>query len=68
MRRWRKPWACSATCALPIISNQLAKAANIGKLPLTPEVEEELIRTCAAVLAIRAELMRALGYTAEERE
>lgn len=41
--------------------NQLAKAANIGTLPLTPEVEEDLQRACAAVIAMRAELMRALG-------
>lgn len=46
--------------------NQLARSANIGTLPLTPEVEEELMRACAAVLAMRAELMRALGYPAEE--
>lgn len=47
--------------------NQLAKAANMGALPLSPEVEEELMATCAAVLAIRIELMRALGYDAEAR-
>lgn len=47
--------------------NQLAKAANKGALPLTPEVEEELMATCAAVLAIRMELMRALGYESEDR-
>lgn len=47
--------------------NQLAKAANKGALPLTPEVEEELMATCAAVLAIRMELMKALGYESEER-
>ena len=40
----------------------LAKAAEIGALPVTPETEEELINACAAVLAIKAELMRALGY------
>ncbi len=45
--------------------NQLAKAANSGALPLTPEIEEELLATCAAVLAIRAELMRALGFQIE---
>jgi len=47
--------------------NQLAKAANTGALPMSPEVEEELMTTCAAVLAIRAEIMRALGYDAEDR-
>lgn len=48
--------------------NQLARAANIGTLPLTPEVEEELQTACAAVIAMRAELMRALGYGPEESE
>lgn len=46
--------------------NQLAKSANIGTLPLTPEVEEELATACAAVIAMRAELMRALGYKSED--
>lgn len=45
--------------------NQLAKAANKGALPLSPEVEEELLATCAAILAIRMELMKALGYESE---
>tara|TARA_B100002003_G_scaffold30629_2_gene25663 strand:+ start:1026 stop:1481 length:456 start_codon:yes stop_codon:yes gene_type:complete len=48
--------------------NQLARAANIGALPLTREVEEDLSRACAAVLAMKAELMRALGYPAELEE
>ena len=47
--------------------NQLAKAANMGALPLSPEVEDELMATCAAVLAIRMELMKALGYESEDR-
>lgn len=47
--------------------NQLALSANIGTLPLTPEVEEELALACAAVIAMRAELLRALGYEAEDR-
>lgn len=47
--------------------NQLARSANIGTLPLTPEVEEELALACAAVIAMRAELLRALGYEAEDR-
>ncbi|MBX2805342.1 MAG: hypothetical protein KTR19_05175 [Hyphomicrobiales bacterium] len=46
--------------------NQLAKAANMGALPLSPEVEEELMATCAAVIAIRAELMKALGYPSDD--
>lgn len=46
--------------------NLLAKAVNMGTLPVSREVEEELMATCAAVLAIRMELMRALGYPVEE--
>lgn len=45
--------------------NQIARSANIGALPLTPEVEEELAKACAAVIAMKAELMRALGYPVE---
>jgi hypothetical protein len=41
--------------------NQLAKAANIGALPVTPETEQEISNVCAAVLAMRGDLMRALG-------
>lgn len=41
--------------------NQLAKAAHIGALPVTPETEQEIGNACAAVLAMRADLMRALG-------
>lgn len=48
--------------------NQLARAANIGTLPVTPEVEEDLAKACAAVIAMRAELMRALGYPARDGE
>ncbi|WP_298912180.1 hypothetical protein [uncultured Roseobacter sp.] len=48
--------------------NQLAKAVNLGTLAVSPEVEEELMTTCAAILAIRSELMTALGYKPEERE
>lgn len=40
----------------------LSKAAKSGALPVSPETEEELINACAAVLAIKSELMRALGY------
>jgi hypothetical protein len=48
--------------------NQLARAANSGTLPLSPELEEELGQACAAVMAMKAELMRALGYPAGENE
>lgn len=41
--------------------NQLAKAANIGALPVTPETEADIADACAAVVAMRGDLMRALG-------
>lgn len=41
--------------------NQLAKLANIGALPLTPEVESELLAALAEVRAIRRLLMESLG-------
>ncbi|GFE48332.1 hypothetical protein So717_00850 [Roseobacter cerasinus] len=48
--------------------NQLAKAANMGALTMSPEVEKELMTTCAAVMAIRMDLMKALGYQVEDGE
>lgn len=41
--------------------NQLAKATNTGSLPVTPETEAEIKEACAAVIAMRKELLRALG-------
>jgi hypothetical protein len=41
--------------------NQLARAAHTGSLPITPETEEDLAEACAAIVAIREELLRALG-------
>ncbi|WP_299724813.1 hypothetical protein [uncultured Tateyamaria sp.] len=42
--------------------NQLAKAVNVGALPVTPETESELRQACADIAAMRQELMRALKY------
>jgi hypothetical protein len=47
--------------------NQLAKAVNIGALPVTPETESEIVEACAAVSAMRRDLMRALGIGEDER-
>lgn len=44
----------------------LSDAAKDGALPVSPELEEELVRCCAAVIAIKSELMRALGYSDKE--
>ncbi|MGR3757790.1 MAG: hypothetical protein ACU0AT_11255 [Tranquillimonas sp.] len=41
--------------------NQLARAANRGALPVSPDVEAELKQACADVAAMRDALMRALG-------
>lgn len=41
--------------------NQLARAANRGALPVSPDVEEELKQACADIAAMRDALMRALG-------
>ena len=41
--------------------NQLARAAHTGSLPITPETEEDLAEACAAIVAIREDLLRALG-------
>jgi len=41
--------------------NQLAKAANCGTLPVTPDVEAELRRACDEIREMRAHLIKALG-------
>lgn len=41
--------------------NQIAKAANLGALPLTEDVEADLRRACADVFAIRRLLLVGLG-------
>lgn len=41
--------------------NQLAKAANIGALPVTREIDSDIRDACAAVAIMRRDLMRALG-------
>jgi len=41
--------------------NQLAKAANSGALPVTPETEEALQEACQDMAAMKAMLMTALG-------
>lgn len=46
--------------------NQIAKAAHIGALSVTPELEEELSEACTSVRSMRADLMRALGFQQTE--
>lgn len=45
--------------------NQLAKAVNMGSLPLTPETEAELLEAIRDVRAMRTQLMVALGLKPE---
>lgn len=42
--------------------NQLAKAANTGSLPVTPDTEKSLNDACFAVQEMRGLLMQALGF------
>lgn len=47
--------------------NQLAKAANMGTLDSGPETEKELLEACAAVKAMRLDLVAALGLKVNGR-
>ena len=46
--------------------NQIAKAANLGTLPVTPELSEELYEACADVKALRDDLIAALGLSPKD--
>lgn len=46
--------------------NQLAKAANMGALPVTPELASELEEACHAVKTMRDALIEALGLTPKD--
>lgn len=46
---------------LPSNLNQIAKAANLGALPVTPELEQELFEACAHIKAMRHDLIGAIG-------
>lgn len=45
--------------------NQLAYAANIGALPVTPETEAELVAALADLAEIRRLLLASLGFKPE---
>ena len=47
--------------------NQLAKSANIGTLPVTPETEDDLRRACQDIALMRQDLLKALGQRADLR-
>ncbi|MEJ7926383.1 hypothetical protein WG908_06370 [Sphingobium sp. AN641] len=46
--------------------NQLAKAANSGSLPVTPETETDLRHACRDLAEMRRMLMQALGLDARD--
>lgn len=41
--------------------NQIAKAANMGALPVSPELESDLTSACGEIREMRDRLMQALG-------
>tara|TARA_R110002051_G_scaffold325141_1_gene425979 strand:- start:5197 stop:5532 length:336 start_codon:yes stop_codon:yes gene_type:complete len=53
---------------LPQNMNQIAKAANLGTLPVLPETEEEIRQACYEIAVMRMMLMKALGKTGEPSE
>jgi hypothetical protein len=72
-RKTRKPAPDTALLALVLSElgrsrlasniNQLAKAANMGALDITPEIEREIEQACVEIQAMRALLITALGIT-----
>lgn len=46
--------------------NQIAKAANMGSLPVTLEVVQELLEACAAIREMREALIAALGVKPQD--
>ena len=48
--------------------NQLAQAANMGALPVTPDTEKAIREACTAVQEMRVVLMMALGFPAMTRK
>lgn len=49
---------------IPNNINQLAKAANSGTLPVTPDTEKQLYEACYSVIWIQRQLIQALGLKA----
>ena len=45
--------------------NQIAKAANVGALPVSPELEQQLWDACAEIQAMREELIFAIGIKSQ---
>ncbi len=77
-RKVKKPTVDSAMLALVLSElgqsrlasniNQLAKAANMGTLDITPEIEREIETACQEIQTMRALLIAALGVVPEDDE
>ena len=77
-RKVKKPTVDSAMLALVLSElgqsrlasniNQLAKAANMGTLDITPEIEREIEQACQEIQTMRALLIAALGVVPEDDE
>ncbi len=77
-RKVKKPTVDSAMLALVLSElgqsrlasniNQLAKAANMGALDITPEIEKEIETACQEIQTMRALLIAALGVVPEQDE
>ena len=77
-RKVKKPTVDSAMLALVLSElgqsrlasniNQLAKAANMGALDITPEIEKEIETACQEIQTMRALLIAALGVVPEDDE
>ena len=50
---------------IPQNINQLAKAANSGSLPVTPDTKKQLYEACRAIAWMRHQLVTALGIKSE---
>ncbi len=77
-RKVKKPTVDSAMLAMVLSElaqsrlasnvNQLAKAANMGTLDITPEIEQEIEQACQEIQAMKALLIAALGIVPEDGE
>jgi len=77
-RKVKKPPVDSAMLALVLSElgqsrlasniNQLAKAANMGALDITPEIKHEIEQACQEIQTMRALLIAALGIVPEDGE
>jgi len=77
-RKVKKPPVDSAMLALVLSElgqsrlasniNQLAKAANMGALDITPEIEKEIETACQEIQTMKMLLIAALGVVPEDDE